>query len=98
MEIKYKNKQIEKICTDQQQAKKKHGLEIAVKLFQRINEIKASNSLEDMERNNIGGCHKLQGKRTGQYAFILKQPFRLIVEKVDNETIIAKIIEIVDYH
>lgn len=98
MYIIYKNKQIEKICTDQQEAQKKHGLEIAVKLFQRINEIKASNSLEDMVKNNIGGCHKLLGKRNGQYAFILKQPFRLIVEKVENEIIIVKIIEIIDYH
>ena len=98
MLVKYKNKQIEKVCNDASAAKKQYGSEMAAKIHQRIDQIIASDSVEFMIRYRIGGCHPLQGDRKGQYAVDLVQPQRLVFEKKGSEIQIAYIIEIVDYH
>ena len=98
MLIKYKNKQLEKVCNDASAAKKQFGHEMAVKIHQRIDQILASDSVESMVKHRIGNCHPLQGDRKGQYAVDLVQPQRLVFEKRGSEIQIAYIIEIVDYH
>lgn len=98
MQISYKNKRIEKICTDTSFARKKHGLEMAIKIHQRINEIKASYDVESMLKFGIGRCHELKGDRSGEYSVDLVHPYRLIFSVEKNEIVIALIKEIVDYH
>ena len=96
--VTYKNKSMERICTDYSEATRKHGSDIADKLYQRIYEISAVPSVEVMIQCHIGRCHRLTGNRNGQYSVDLGHPYRLIF-KVKNEQVqIAKIIEIVDYH
>ena len=77
---------------------KKHGPLMAEKIHQRIDEIKAADSVEQMIQYRIGGCHLLHQNRKGQYAVTLVQPYRLIFEQKDNTIQIVTIIEIVDYH
>ncbi len=98
MIVKYKNKQIQKICENYSAAQKKHGPLMAAKIHQRIDEIRAADSVEQMIQYNIGGCHLLHQNRKGQYAVTLVQPYRLIFEKKDNMIQIVTIIEIIDYH
>ena len=45
MQIEYKNQKIEKVCTGASYAEKKYGVEMAEKIYQRINEIKAASSV-----------------------------------------------------
>ena len=96
--VTYKSKSLEKICTDVSKAIRKYGEEIAQKIYQRLNEIRAAPSVEIMIQCHIGRCHRLEGNRSGQYSVDLAQPYRLIFTVKGEEIQIAKIIEIVDYH
>ena len=98
MEILYKNKTIEKVCTKQSEAIRRFGPRMAEKIDQRIGEIEASESVEFMIRFRIGRCHPLTNNRKEQYAVDLVHPYRLVFEAKGDEVQIAYIIEIVDYH
>ena len=98
MKITYKIRKIEKVCTIASEAEKKYGLEMAEKIHQRIDEIDASDTIEEMVQYHIGRCHPLKGNRKGQYAMDLVHPYRLIIEQIGDEIKIANITEIVDYH
>jgi proteic killer suppression protein len=71
---------------------------MADKISQRIDEIKAADSVEQMVQFKIGGCHPLHQDRKGQYAVYLVHPYRLIFGQKDNMIQIVTIMEIVDYH
>lgn len=98
MKIEYNSKSIEKVCTNATVAEKKYGLQMAEKIQMRIDQIKASDSINQMIQFHIGRCHLLRGNRKNQFAMDLVHPYRLIFEEKDNEIKIANILGIVDYH
>ena len=98
MIVTYKNKSLEKVCNDFSKAMRVYGEDIAKKLYQRLNEIRAATSVELMIQNRIGRCHQLEGNRNGQYSVDLAHPYRLVFIVRNEQVQIAKIIEIVDYH
>lgn len=98
MNIEYRNKSLEKVCTNASEAEKKYGREMADKIHQRIDQIEAAESVEQMIQFHIGRCHLLRQNRKNQYAVDLVHPMRLVFEKKNAEIQIAYIIEITDYH
>lgn len=98
MEITYKTRKIEKVCTIASEAEKKYGSEMAEKIHQRIDEIYAIDTVEEMVQFYIRRCHPLKGNRKGQYAMDLVHPYRLVFEKTGDKIQIANIMEIIDYH
>lgn len=100
MDITYKSRKLEKICEDKKVSVKSYGIDMANKIKLRINEIRASDSVEEMIQYQIGRCHALVGDRFGEYAVDLVQPFRLIFIKNDDtkQIKVVKIMEIIDYH
>lgn len=98
MEITYKTRKIEKVCTIASEAEKKYGSEMAEKIHQRIDEIYAIDTVEEMVQFYIGRCHPLKENRKGQYAMDLVHPYRLVFEKTGDKIQIANIMEIIDYH
>mgnify|MGYP003769022609 CR=1 FL=1 len=98
LQITYKTKKLEKVCTNAYEAEKRHGHEMAAKIHQRIDELLAAPSVEMMLQYGIGRCHRLKGSRKEQCALDLIHPHRLVFEKIDNEIQIANILEILDYH
>lgn len=98
MDITYRTKKIEKVCTDAKTAERTYGREMADKIHQRVDEIIAADTIEMMIQFQIGRCHPLSGNRKGQYAVDLVNPYRLVFEKNGDEIQIANILEIVDYH
>lgn len=98
MQIKYNNKRIEKVCTKASVSDKLYGKDMSVKIQQRITQIKAADSVEQMIKDGIGRCHLLKGDRKNQYAVDLIHPKRLIFVKKGDEIQIAVITEITDYH
>lgn len=98
MQIEYKNRGLEKVCTIAHEAEKKHGKDMAILIHQRIDQIKAADSVEMLVQYRIGGCHMLKGNRKNQYAMTLIQPYRLVFEKNSSDIIIVRVIEITDYH
>lgn len=98
MEVCYKNNKLRKECTDASVSERSYGFDMAVLIFQRIEEIQASPTVEFMIEHRIGRCHPLKFDRKGQYAVDLVHPFRLVFQKQGSEIQIARIIEITDYH
>lgn len=98
MDIAYKSKLLEKVCSSSKVARKKYGQNMAVKLQMRIFEVRSARDFDELSRWRIGGCHPLEGKRKGQYAMTLEQPYRLILNKKGKEIEMALVSEIVDYH
>ncbi len=98
MDINYKNKKLKKICTDTSEATKKYGSSMAVKIAQRIQEITAAESVEQMIQFKVGRCHPLTEDRKNQYAVDLVHPMRLVFTKEERAEETVVIIEIVDYH
>lgn len=98
MEIAYKSKLLERVCSCSKVAKKKYGQNMAIKLQMRIVEVRSAANFDELSRWRIGGCHPLEGKRKGQYAMTLEQPYRLILHKRGNAVEMALVSEIVDYH
>lgn len=98
MDIEYKTRAIERVCTDAAEARRKRGLKMAEKISQRIQEIRSVDSVETMLKFHIGRCHVLHGDRNGLYAVDLVHPYRLVFENKETSVHIVKIVEIVDYH
>lgn len=98
MDIVYRTKAIQRICEDASEATKQHGRIMADLVHRRIDQIRAAESVEMLVEWRIGECHPLKGNRIGQYAMDLKQPYRLVFEKVDEDRVVVKVLEIVDYH
>lgn len=98
MRVTYKNKRIERICTNASEAEKRHGARMAEKIHQRIDELSAAETVELMIQFHIGRCHVLKGNRKEQYALDLVHPYRLIFEKQGDDVQIACVLEIADYH
>ena len=97
MQVRYRTKTLEKECTDATAASKKY-VGYGQKIQMRVDEIRASESVEQMLQFRIGRCHRLKGGRKVQYAVDLVHPYRLVFEIIGSEAQIANIIEIVDYH
>lgn len=98
MDITYRNNKIKKVCTDAKKAEISYGSEMACKIHQRIDEIKAADTVETLIQFRLGRCHPLSQNRKGQYSMDLVHPYRLVFEKNGDEIQIANILEIVDYH
>lgn len=98
MNITYKSKKIEQVCTDAKISDKKYGNQMSEKIQMRIGEIEAADTVEEMIQYHIGRCHPLTNNRKGQYAVDLVHPYRLVFEKNGNKIQLARIVEIVDYH
>ena len=83
MEIVYKNKKIHKVCENYNEAKKIHGEQMAAKIHQRIDEIKAAESVEQIyyDINRISGGDNLLIKMAVAY---LKPTFESVLKDISN--------------
>jgi len=98
LQIEYKNRGLEKVCTNAREAEKKFGEKMAEKIHRRIDEITAADSVEQLIQYKVGRCHILKGGRKKQFAMDLIQPYRLVFEVKGSATQIVRVIEIVNYH
>ncbi len=98
MDVRYKNKKLQKICTNAEAARTSYGSEMARKIHYRIDQLEAADSIQELISNRIGRGHGLIGDRQGQYAMDLIQPYRLIFREVESGIQIVMVMEIVDYH
>ena len=81
MEISYKNKKIQKVCTDVSFSDRIYGKEMSERIHMRMSEIEAADTVEFLIKYHIGRCHPLTNNRKGQYALDLVHPYRLVFEK-----------------
>ncbi len=78
MVIYFRIKKLQKICSNTNEAIKKLGPKMALKLQQRLMELKAASCLADISRVPPARCHPLSGNRDGQLSVDLEHPYRLL--------------------
>jgi proteic killer suppression protein len=78
MDIAFRDDKLRTTCNTLREARGRLGTVMAKKLFQRLDELRAANTLADMRSIPAAHCHELTGDRKGQLAVDLKQPYRLI--------------------
>ncbi len=107
MKLIFKNKTIEKLCTDEKEMRKRRA-DIEKKLRLRINALEVHATLRDVIANDpLGNWHPLHGNRSGQWAGKVSSNERLIIEPLSNgeiriesilATTAAEVQGIEDYH
>ena len=80
MDIFFKTKKLQKACNNERDSIRQWGPANARKIRQRLAELRAAVTLENMKILPAAGCHPLKGNRAGQFAVDVNHPFRLIFE------------------
>lgn len=78
MDIFFRTKKLQKICSTRKGAIKELGEIGGVKLMQRMAELNAANSLKEISHLPPPRLHELTGRRKGQYSVDLQHPYRLL--------------------
>jgi len=111
MQVSFRTKKLQRICCSQKAMGREFGTKMAKKLMQRLAELEAAETLEDMRSLPAARCHELTQDRKGQLAVDLAHPQRLVSEP-DHDPVPAKpdggldwsqvtqvlVLEVVDYH
>ncbi len=84
MVIYFKTKKLQKLCSKRAEAVKKIGPKRAHKLQQRMMELQAAETLEDISRVPPARCHELTGNLQGQLSLDLDHPHRLLFIPAHN--------------
>ena len=99
MEIQYRNRKIEKVCTNMDKAICNYGKDVAKKLFMTINLLKQALNLLDVKKYPPANLHPLKGNRNGEWSIYLGKTsgFRLIVTPIDENGGTIKVVNDEDY-
>jgi proteic killer suppression protein len=111
MEIYFISRKLQSVCNSEKEMRARFGKPLAERLQQRLAELKAAETLEDIRRLPPARCHELSQNRKGQLVVDLVQPKRLIFEPDHNpvprkpdggldwsHVTRIRVIEIIDYH
>ncbi len=111
MEISFASSKLAKLCNLQQEMRGKLGPRCAERLQQRLEELGAAATLQDMRSLPGARCHELTEDRKGQLAVDLVHPRRLVFEPAHDpvptkagggldwpRVMEIVILEVVDYH
>jgi len=82
MDILFKNQKLQKECNVASVAI--HGKARAKKLRQRLDELRAAETLADFRYLPAARCHELIGNRAGQLSVDLDQPYRLLFKPAND--------------
>ncbi len=111
MDVTFTTNKLAKLCNAERKLRGEFGPRMASLIQQRLVELDAADTLEDMRFLPGARCHELQADRAGQLAVDLVHPKRLVF-RPDHEPIPTRadggldweavtaivVIEIVDYH
>jgi toxin HigB-1 len=110
LDITFRNNKLKKALNDFARCKKEYGVLRAEKITDRLGDMAAALTLEDL-RDAPGKYHELTQNRKGQWACHLDGPYRLVFEPHNDpiptdadgryiwiEIVGIEIVEVVDYH
>lgn len=78
LQVEFRTKKLEKQYLDSKQAVKAYGQAVATRYIERINIIKNTSSVEELERLPGLNCHPLKGNRDDEWSIKLTGFMRLI--------------------
>lgn len=94
MEVRYRTRRLEQCYAQHKLAIREFGTEVGPRYIQRINLIKAAQSVDDLPRLPGLRYHALSGDRQGQYAVNLTGFYRLILTLHGSSLEIVRIEEV----
>jgi proteic killer suppression protein len=80
MEVLFKTAKLQKTSNSEELLKREYGTENGRLIMHRLSVLAAANSLADVPSVRPERCHRLEGKRKGQFAVDVKHPFRMVFE------------------
>lgn len=110
MEVRFSDKKIQKICSDEKLLQKEYG-QNAKKIQKRLFELYSVDNLSEISPLPPPRRHQLKGDRKGQFTADVKHPFRIVFIPANNpvpyledggidlqKVTIVEIVWIGDYH
>ncbi len=96
MQIEFATNRLAAASVSLSEASRLFGVPIGRKYIQRVAVLRATDKFTELFGHRALRLHPLKGKRAGQYAMTLTGNYRLIVEKVKDDTVC--ILDVEDYH
>ncbi|MDP2919742.1 MAG: type II toxin-antitoxin system RelE/ParE family toxin [Dehalococcoidia bacterium] len=96
MNIEYSSNRLARASVSISEASRLFGVPIGRKYIQRLAVLRATDKFTQLYGLQALRLHPLKGNRTGQYALALTGNYRLIIEKVRDDTV--RILDVEDYH
>ena len=90
MVVSFATAKMQKLCSSEAKMRKKWGKQMAQRLGQRLMELHAADTLEDISHLPPARCHELIDNRKGQISVDLVHPYRLLF-KPDHSPIPRKV-------
>jgi plasmid maintenance system killer protein len=84
MQVRFAQRNMQRACSSDKEMRRKWGSVLAQRLRQRLFELVAADTLEDISRLPPARCHELKADRAGQLSVDLVHPQRLIFEPDDD--------------
>ncbi len=84
MEIVFQTSRLQSECNDSKKAVRRFGSEVAKRLRQRLDDLHAAATLEDIGTLPPARCEELKGDRKGQLSVRLPGALRLVFEPAHN--------------
>ena len=78
MDVSFATRSMQKVCSSEKEMKRKWGAALTKKLQQRLLELKAADTLDDISRLPPARCHELTGNRKGELSVDVAHPYRLV--------------------
>jgi proteic killer suppression protein len=102
VDVRYGDKKLEKLCTDEREMRKKRG-DIAEKLRKRINALKTASSVGELPTHDpLGKWHPLAADLSGEWAGKLSGNYRLLIRpdgaEDPRDAATVTVVDITDYH
>jgi len=94
MEVQFRTSKLQKQYEDSRKAVASYGAAVGRRYIQRINIIKNTNDIEELQRLPVLHCHELTGDREGQWSITLIGFYRLIFILVGKQLEIVRIEEV----
>ncbi len=96
MKIEFATNRLTDASQKLEEATRQFGVPIGRKYIQRLGILQATEKFSELYGLRALRLHPLKGDRSGQYAMVLTGNYRLIIEKVSEDTV--RIINVEDYH
>ena len=97
MEVRFRNRQLQRCFEREAQAIRRWGTDVGPRYVERVNFILGLEVWDDLFRFQFLAFHPLHHDREGQYAAKLTGKWRLIVEPGDDERTLW-VVGVEDYH
>jgi proteic killer suppression protein len=87
---------LEQASVSLSEASRIFGVPVGRKYIQRLAVLRATDKFSELYGHRALRLHPLKGNRSGQYSINITGNYRLIIEKIEEDS--ARIIDVEDYH